>query len=63
MTSNNQVIVLHVYDANKRGGDDLLGIARITVGKVLLAGGSMELEVQQNGAGIGAYILVRCEKV
>ncbi|KAI2506642.1 Synaptotagmin-like mitochondrial-lipid-binding domain [Fragilaria crotonensis] len=63
MTSNNQVIVLEVYDANKRGGDDLLGTARITVGKVLLGGGSIELEVQQNGTGIGAYILVRCEKV
>ena len=63
MTSNNQVIVLEVYDANKRGGDDLLGTARISVGKVLLGGGSMELEVQQNGTGIGAYILVRCAKV
>lgn len=63
MTSNNQVIVLDIYDANSKGGDNLLGTARITVGKVLLGGGSMELEVQQNGTGIGAYILVRCEKV
>ena len=63
MTSNNQTVVLNVYDANRRGADDHVGTARITVGKVLLCGGLMDLEIQKNGAGTGAYILVRCDKL
>jgi len=61
--SNNQVIVLNVHDANKRGEDDHIGTARITVGKVLLGGGLMDLEIQKNGTGTGAYIRIRCDKL
>mmetsp|Transcript_14405 Transcript_14405/g.23796 ORF Transcript_14405/g.23796 Transcript_14405/m.23796 type:complete len:670 (+) Transcript_14405:112-2121(+) len=63
MSSNNQVIVLDVYDENRKGEDDFLGKARITVGKVLLGGGLMELELQENGAGTGSFILIRCDKI
>jgi hypothetical protein len=63
MISNNQVIVLNVHDANKRGDDDHIGTARITAGKVLLGGGLMDLEIQKNGTGTGAYIRIRCDKL
>jgi Ca2+-dependent lipid-binding protein len=63
LTSNNQSIVLEVFDANSRGKDDFYGTARVTVGKILLGGGTMELEIQKNGLGIGAYIVIKGEKV
>jgi Ca2+-dependent lipid-binding protein len=63
MSSNNQVIIVDVYDENRKGEDDYLGNARITVGKVLLGGGLMELELQEHGAGTGAFILLRCDKI
>jgi len=63
LSNMNQVITLDVYDANKRGKDDLLGSARTTVGKVLLHGGKMKLELQENGGqGIGIFIEISCNK-
>lgn len=63
MSSNNQVINVDVYDENSRGENDYYGSARITVGKVLLGGGLMELELQDDGKALGIFILVRCDKV
>ena len=63
ISSNNQVIALDVYDENRKGEDDFLGSARIIVGKCLLGGGSIELELQQSGSGTGTFILLRCDKV
>ena len=63
MTSPNQVISLDVYDENRKGKNDYLGSARVTVGKVLLDGGSSELELQENGTGTGAFITIQCHKI
>jgi hypothetical protein len=63
MTSPNQVISLDVYDENRKGKNRYLGSARITVGKVLLDGGSSELELQENGTGTGAFITIQCHKI
>ena len=63
MTSLNQVLSLDVWDANRRTKDDYLGSRRITVGKILLRGGTAEVELQTNGVGTGAYITVTCERL
>ena len=65
LTSNNQVIALTVMDQNRRGKDDLIGTARITVGQVLLNGGKAEVELVEEDGGnpIGAFITLSCERV
>lgn len=63
MSSNNQVISIEAYDANKRGKDDFVGSARITVGKVLIGGGSMELELTNGATKTGTFIVIGCDRV
>jgi len=63
MKDHGQVLNVHAFDED--GGandpDDDLGSARISVGKLLLAGGSFDLELQMGGAPTGAFVSVTCE--
>jgi hypothetical protein len=43
------------------GNGILLGMASTTVGKLLMAGGSSELEIQKDGRRNGIYISVTCD--
>jgi hypothetical protein len=46
------------------GGKDVpIGSAKTTVGKMLLAGGSMDLELNKDGRATGVYITLRCDMV
>ena len=62
---HSQVIAMDVFDQNERvfDPDVPLGSAKTTVGKVLLAGGSMELELTQQGQPSGVFITMKCELV
>jgi hypothetical protein len=63
LTSETQVISLDALDANSKGDDTPLGGFRVAVGKVLLNGGTMEVELQNVGSGKEAFIIVACELV
>lgn len=66
LSDRGQVISLHVLDQDrgKRDRDDALGSARIAAGKLLLlAGGTMDLELRQEGRPTGQYISIRCDVV
>jgi len=56
-----QVISLNVWDANKTSNDTLVGSLRVALGKVLVNFGEMELELEKEGAGIGAFLTVACK--
>lgn len=65
MKSHGQTIRLQVFDNNegrkkKREKDELLGKARVTVGKVLLAGGSLEVEMELEGCSTGIFVTIAC---
>ena len=61
LTNKNQVISLDAFDANKRGDDDYLGSMRVTVAKVLLNAGKLEMELQDDGKPLGQFITIACE--
>eukprot|EP00977_Amphora_coffeiformis_P017216 scaffold5520_cov167-Amphora_coffeaeformis.AAC.6 len=66
MKSHGQTIRIQVYDDNegrkkKREKDDLLGMARVTVGKVLLAGGTLEVEMELEGQSTGIFVTIVCK--
>eukprot|EP00980_Cylindrotheca_fusiformis_P009874 scaffold2186_cov113-Cylindrotheca_fusiformis.AAC.2 len=62
-TSEKQVITVDAMDANSKSEDTPLGGFRVSLGKVLLNGGKMELELQNEGVGKAAYITVACELI
>lgn len=61
--NHGQIIDIHVWDENRRGKDDYIGHARVTVGEILLKGGSMEMEIDKEGAPAGKFITFKCELV
>ena len=62
--SHGQVIDVAIFDQGERNERDLhLGSVRVTVGKVLLAGGTAEKEIIFEGRGIGAFITIKCQLV
>lgn len=61
--NHNQVLNVEVYDANKKGKDDLIGSFRVTVGQVLLDGGVKEMELTLNGKMVNKFIKIQCEQV
>mmetsp|Transcript_37147 Transcript_37147/g.57062 ORF Transcript_37147/g.57062 Transcript_37147/m.57062 type:complete len:703 (-) Transcript_37147:119-2227(-) len=61
LSDRGQVIHADVYDENKRSEDDFLGFVRVAVGKILLEGGEMQLEIQNNGTGTNNFIKLGCE--
>jgi hypothetical protein len=63
LASANQIVSIDVYDANKRTKDEYYGNARISVGKVLLNGGSLDVEVlNADNQKTGIFITVLCQK-
>ncbi|KAG7373474.1 C2 domain containing protein [Nitzschia inconspicua] len=63
LQSANQVISIDVFEANSKTKDEFYGNARTSVGKILLNGGSMDLEVIQSNKNTGIYITVHCQKL
>ena len=64
LTSPNEVIHIDVYDENRKTKDDHFGTARISVGKVLLNGGSMDVEVMSGqNQKTGMFLTVQCFKI
>jgi Ca2+-dependent lipid-binding protein len=61
--SANQVISVDVFDANSKSKDDYYGNARTSVGKILLNGGSLDVEVICNSKNTGIFITVQCQKL
>ena len=64
--SHGQIISVDVFDEAEgekrdRTQDILFGSVRVTVGKVLFAGGVVEKEILTEGKGTGAFISIRCE--
>lgn len=60
-----QALQIDVFDEN--GGmndpDNFLGNARISVGKLLLSGGSSEIELMIEGKAMGIFLEIGCELV
>jgi hypothetical protein len=65
LVDHGQIICIDVFDEDKerRDADDKLGNARTAVGKLLLAGGAMDVELQSKGSGTGCYVKLRCDIV
>jgi Ca2+-dependent lipid-binding protein len=64
LSNHGQMITITAFDEDKGADkDDELGAARITVGKLLLEGGSTDVELLQDGKPTGIYVSVRCEMV
>jgi hypothetical protein len=66
LTSGNQIIRISVWDANRRTKDHYLGCARTSVGKVLLNGGRLDVEVVEDSKKgsnhpTGIFITVQCQ--
>jgi len=64
LSNHGQMITITVFDEDKgHDKDDELGGARITVGKLLLAGGLMDVELLQDGKPTGMYVSLGCEMI
>ena len=59
--NHSQILHIEVYDEDSRGDDDHLGTIRVTVGKIILAGGTMDVEIEAGGKPTGYFITIRCE--
>lgn len=60
------IVTFDVYDEDtgKLDKDDYVGTSRASIGKLVLAGGPVEIELQdKNGYSTGAYITVECNKI
>ena len=60
-----QIVKLEAWDMNEEQiGDGIpLGFATTTVGKLLMAGGSMDLEIYNDGRNTGIFISLKCDMV
>jgi Ca2+-dependent lipid-binding protein len=65
LLDHGQIITVNAWDKNEREYDpDVeIGSAKTTVGKLLLAGGSMDLEMKKGGRPSGVHIQIRCDMV
>jgi Ca2+-dependent lipid-binding protein len=61
LTDHGQIVSIEAYDEDtgRRDADDLLGSARIAVGKLLLAGGTVDVELEQKRIPTGELITLR----
>eukprot|EP00543_Licmophora_paradoxa_P004061 CAMPEP_0202449466 /NCGR_PEP_ID=MMETSP1360-20130828/8197_1 /ASSEMBLY_ACC=CAM_ASM_000848 /TAXON_ID=515479 /ORGANISM="Licmophora paradoxa, Strain CCMP2313" /LENGTH=212 /DNA_ID=CAMNT_0049067401 /DNA_START=142 /DNA_END=780 /DNA_ORIENTATION=- len=64
-TDNKNVISVEAYDKNKgtMDADDFYGSATITIGRLLLSGGTADVELQHKGEKLGLFITLRAELV
>lgn len=59
MTSANNVINVDVYNENRKTKDDYYGSARISVGKVMLSGGTADVEItSDDGRKTGLFLTI-----
>ena len=60
-----QEVRIDAFDEDRGAGDsdDFIGSAKATIGKLLMAGGTMDVELQSKGQGRGQFITLRCEMV
>lgn len=65
MNTHSQILNIHAFDEDNgvNDPDDDLGKARLSIGKVLLAGGSFDCELKLDGKSTGAYVKILCEIV
>ena len=64
LQSHGQVIHLEVFeDDNKKENNPYYGSIRTTVGKVLLAGGTLQQEVINEGRHTGIFITIKCQLI
>lgn len=58
-----QCLTIHAWDEDKGplDSDDDLGVARVSFGDILLGGGTLEVELQQDDIGTGAFVTVHCD--
>lgn len=63
LPNDRAIINVQAMDANSRGDDSELGGFRVQVGKVLLNGGQMEIELEVGGKGTETYLTIACELV
>lgn len=63
MMNHAQTLQINVFDEDtgRHDADDELGNARISVGKLLLAGGTFDVEIMSGGKSMGSFITLRCE--
>jgi hypothetical protein len=63
--NHGQIINIEVFDDNsdRRRKDDQLGTARVTVGKIFLAGGSLDIEIKRYERATGIFVTLQCELV
>ena len=63
--NHSQILHIEVFDedSGRRDKDDYLGTARVTVGKILLAGGSQDIEIEDEGKPTGMFITITCELI
>lgn len=61
--NHSQILNIDVFDEDSgaRDKDDHLGSVRVTVGNILLQGGSMEIEIEAQGKPTGTFITLECE--
>lgn len=62
-SNHSQIIHIEVYDEDSRGADDHIGTVRVTAGKVILAGGTQDAEIEQGGKPTGCFITLSCELI
>lgn len=63
LPNDRAIINVRASDANSKGKDTPLGGFRVQVAKVLLNGGKMDVELEDEGKGTEAFITVACELV
>ena len=58
-----QMIFVDAFDEDTgiMDADDYLGSARLTVGEIILAGKTMEVELQDKGKATGAFVTIGCD--
>mmetsp|Transcript_27230 Transcript_27230/g.58507 ORF Transcript_27230/g.58507 Transcript_27230/m.58507 type:complete len:713 (+) Transcript_27230:50-2188(+) len=62
LSNENEVISLDAWDANRKGDDTHYGSFRVTVAKVLLSSGKIEMELLKKGANTGCFVTLSCFK-
>mmetsp|Transcript_16962 Transcript_16962/g.37044 ORF Transcript_16962/g.37044 Transcript_16962/m.37044 type:complete len:896 (+) Transcript_16962:122-2809(+) len=62
LKGHSQVLKIEAWDEDggHKDPDDFLGKARISVGKILLAGGSYDVELLNEGKRTGYYLALKC---
>ena len=65
MQDHGQIISISAFDEDggRNDEDDALGSARVSVGKILLAGGNFDVELQLDGKPTGCYVNIQCKVV